>query len=121
MNNLANEVTKHFSDKKICMLSLQDSIDYEICKKFGTFLNKNGIKNTKIMSNLNYEGVINTIANLEYLIAMRFHANVIGIKAKIKTIPIDYDPKVEKLAEEYNLPYIQPNETDLNDFFSKID
>ena len=48
---------------------------------------------------------------------MRFHANVIGIKAGVKTLAINYDPKVKKLAEEYTLPCINLNQEDFSKEF----
>ena len=58
---------------------------------------------------------------MEYLIAMRFHANVVGIKAGVKTLAINYDPKVEKLALEYNLPLINLDDEDFSKQFDRLD
>ena len=37
---------------------------------------------------------------------MRFHAIIIGLLAEVKTLAINYDIKVEKIANEFNLPII---------------
>ena len=43
---------------------------------------------------------------------MRFHACLIGIKAGIRTIPINYDIKVETLAKEFDLNLIEMDNLD---------
>ena len=42
----------------------------------------------------------------DYLIAMRFHACLLGLKYGIKTLAISYDPKVETLAQNAKIPYL---------------
>lgn len=120
MQRLADEVSNRFSDKKIQLISLQDKLDLEICELFSTKLKGKGINNVEIISGLSVSGALETISNLEYLIAMRFHANVAGIKSGVKTLAINYDPKVEKLAIEYNLPLINLNDEDFSEQFKKL-
>lgn len=119
LQNLAEEICKNFSNKKIIILSLHDDIDKVLCEHFASILNNRGL-NTEVLSGLDLKEVFETISNLEYLIAMRFHAVVVGIKAGVKTLAINYDPKVEKLAKEYNLPMINFNQNDLNNEFQKL-
>ncbi len=107
LNILADEIAYSFKDKKIEIFSLQDSIDLNICKHFETILQQKGVENIEILSNLSINDVIQKISELKKLYAMRFHANVIGIKAGVDTVAINYDPKVEKLANEYNLRIIE--------------
>ena len=64
--------------------------------------------------------VLEKISNLEYLIAMRFHANVVGIKADVKTLAINYDTKVEKLANEYNIPLLNLDLSNLSEAFDRL-
>ena len=52
------------------------------------------------------ENIISNILELEYLIGMRFHALLIAIKAGIKCTAINYDIKVEKLAQDAKIPII---------------
>lgn len=120
LQKLADEVTKRFPYQKIEIISLQDSIDLEVCKTFEKLLKAKGLFNTEILSSLSINDAFKTLSELEYLIAMRFHANVIGIKAGVKTLAINYDPKVEKLANEYNLPYINLNENDFSKQFERL-
>lgn len=120
LKKLCDEVVKRFSDKKIKVISLQDSIDFEVCQRFGEMLKKNGLENVDVLTNLALNDVTDLISDLEYLIAMRFHANVIGIKSGVKTLAINYDPKVESLAKEYNLPMINLNDEDFSEEFDKL-
>ena len=106
LQRLANNVKENYADKKIQIISLQDSIDLHVCEKFAGMLKPLQVE---VLSGLSIDEVIETVSKLECLIAMRFHANVIAIKFGIKTIPINYDIKVKKLAEEYNLPLIELN------------
>ena len=119
LNKLADEIEKNFKDKRIVILSLQDSLDFEVCTRFSEILKSKNI-NSSVLSSLNINEVINQISKLEYLISMRFHANVIGIKAGVKTLAINYDPKVEKLAKEYNLPCINLNHEDFSKEFENL-
>ena len=120
LKKLADEVCKHFSDKHIVILPLQKSIDAEVCEKFAQILRENGINNISVQVGASLTEIIDTISDLEYLIAMRFHANVVGIKAGVKTLAINYDPKVEKLAQEYNLPLINLDDEDFSEQFDKL-
>lgn len=83
-------------------------------------LKNKGLNNIKVLKNLSLNEVFNTISDLEYLIAMRFHANVAGIKSGVKTLGINYDPKVENLALEYNLPMINLDDKDFSNEFDKL-
>lgn len=103
--NLANYVIRHFKDYKIELYSLQDSIDLAICNKFKTLIDNKFSVN--IYSDMSHDDVINRINNCEYLISMRFHSLVIALLSGVKSIAINYDIKIKKLAEEFNLPVIE--------------
>ena len=121
LKSLASAVSRKFYDKKIEIFSFQDSIDLDICERFKRMLQKNGIENVEVFHNLSINDVFEKIADLEYMIAMRFHANVAAIKCGVKCLAIDYDIKVKKLAEEYNLPIIELNQRDFTKEFEKLD
>lgn len=121
LNRLAEEIVKNFADKKIQIISLQDSVDLEVCEKFARILKINGRENNvEVVNNLTINDVFECISNLEYLVAMRFHANVVGIKAGVKTLAINYDIKVKKLAEEYNIPIVQMAQNDMDTEFKQL-
>ena len=50
--------------------------------------------------------IIVGISQLDYMIAMRFHAVLVAIKTGVKTLAINYDAKVAKLAYEAMLPLL---------------
>lgn len=118
--NLAKNVSKYFKDKNIEIFSLQENIDLAICEKFANYLKKEGLSNITVLNNLSINDVFEKISELEYMIAMRFHANVVAIKSGVKTLAINYDIKVQKLAEEYNLPIIELNQKNLSSEFKRF-
>ena len=120
LNALAEEVVKRFSDKKIEVLSFQDSIDLAICEKFARILYKKGLENVEVVKGLSVNEVFAKISDLEFLIGMRFHANVVAIKSGVKALAINYDIKVKKLADEYNLPLIELNQKDFSKEFNAL-
>lgn len=112
LNQLANLINNYYLDREIHLLSLQNKLDLDICNKLK---NKLKSKNVKVIENSSNEKIIEDISKLDVLIAMRFHACLIGIKNGVKLLPINYDIKVEQLAKEFdlncfNLEYIDLNE-----------
>lgn len=90
------------------LISLQDSLDLETTKEL-EFLMKtiNPEMHTNLVSDLSVNNAINLISSLDYLVAMRFHAVMVSLKAKVPTMAISYDPKVEILSKEFDIPYIK--------------
>ena len=120
ISELAKNINKYYSDKEINILSLQNHLDLEPCNKLKEELLKiNKNINVKVIENTSNDKIIEDISNLETLIAMRFHACLIAIKAGVKTIPINYDIKVETLAKEFNLDLIEMN--NFKTIFSSIE
>lgn len=104
---LARQIVKDFFDKKIQIFSLQDSIDLAVCERFERILSSlNPNIKTEVIHGLSNEQIVSKISNLEYMIAMRFHAIVVAMKMGIKSVAINYDTKVEKLAHEAGIPLI---------------
>ena len=111
--NLVKKVAKEFEDKEIYIYSLQDKQDKEICIRFETYLHMENPKvNTHVFYSMSISDLINSMQDLEYLIAMRYHAIMIGVKYGIKTLAINYDPKVETLSKYAQIPYINFDEYD---------
>ncbi len=108
MQNLAYTTAKYYSDKEIWLLSLQNTKDISVCKELKEKILKiNSNINIKIIENTDNNKVITDISKLDKLIAMRYHACVIAIKNGVNLLPIDYDIKVKKLAEDFNLETIE--------------
>ena len=107
LQKLAQQINKEFSGKEIEIYSFQDSLDLEVCKKFEKILKSiNPDINTKVIFNQTSQEILDKISQLEYMIAMRFHANLISVKYGVKTLAVSYDIKVEKFAEETQIPCI---------------
>ncbi len=105
LNKLADEVINNFADKEVLIFSFQDELDYTLCKEFQTKLTIRAphIK-TNVIKNDYPHNIVENFRTLEYLIGMRFHACLLALKFGIKTLAINYDEKVEKLAKSANLP-----------------
>lgn len=121
LNSLADEIIKRFPDKKIEIFSLQDSIDLDVCENFARILRKKDREeNIEVLSGLSINDVFEKISGLEYMIGMRFHANVVAIKSNVKTLAINYDIKIKKLADEYNIPIIELNQRNFIKEFDEL-
>ncbi len=106
LNNLADSIAEKFKDEEIKLLSLQDSLDFSVLESFSKKLEQKGVK-SKIYKNESILDIINLISGLEYLIGMRFHANLIAAKAGVKVLGINYDVKVENLAKMVGFPILE--------------
>ena len=123
LNNLAECISKYYGNNEIWLLSLQNSIDLSVCEKLKEKIHKlNPQINIKIIENTDNNKVIEDISKLNTLIAMRYHANVIAVKNNVKTVPVNYDIKVKKLAEDFNIECLELNSTkeEMDDCFKKI-
>ena len=77
--------------------------------------------NTEIVNLKSQNDIIVRISQLEYMIAMRFHAVLVAIKTGVKTIAITYDAKVAKLAYDALLPIITISiEDDMTQSFERV-
>ena len=104
IKQLADCINEYYKDKEIILLSLQNEQDLSVCNKLKQYLN-----NAVVYENTSNEKIIKDIASCEALIAMRYHACLIAIKNNVKLLPLSYDIKVENLAKEFNLNYIDLN------------
>lgn len=113
--NLAENINKNYSDKEILILSLQNKLDLDVCNKFNDILKGiNSNINSRVLENTSNEEVINIISSLKTLIAMRYHACLIGVKAQVNLLPINYDIKVESLANLFGLKTLSLSDLNQN-------
>ena len=119
---LAQQINKEFFDKEIEIYSFQDSLDLTVCKRFEEILKSiNSQINTTLIYNQSSQEILYKISKLDYMIAMRFHANLIALKYGIKTLAVCYDIKVEKLAQEAQIPYVSMNaDEDYDALFAQL-
>lgn len=103
--NLASEIAIKFKHEEVTLISLQDSVDLPVLEHFASILTGKGII-TRIQMNMSVAEAIHEISKLEYLIGMRFHANLIAVKAGVKVLGINYDIKVKTLSKNIGFPLI---------------
>lgn len=117
IDRLAQKVVNDFSDKEIEIFSFQDTLDKTVCSKFEKAIKllKPEIKTT-LYTGLTNEEIVSKLAKAQFLIAMRFHAIIIGLISKVKVLSINYDIKVEKISKEFNIPMIDLNKEFSNQF-----
>lgn len=120
IKELAKYVGIYFSDRKILIFSFQGSQDSKICWEFERELKSQwpDVK-TELKTAASMKKIIEDFSNLEYLVSMRFHACLLGLKYGIKVLPLTYDIKVDNLAKEFELPLIDVSDEplDYNDKF----
>lgn len=109
VEKLVDEIKTRFPDEEIKLISLQDSLDLPVLEKI----------EGKILKNLTVDEVIDEISSLKYLVAMRFHACLIGAKAGVNVVGINYDIKVKTLAQTLGFPLIELNGDGLKDGFEQ--
>lgn len=119
---LARQVAKNFSDKEVYIYSFQDELDLELCKQFeGNLKIANPLIKTKIVQAESIGNTVQSVSNLEYMIAMRYHACLLALKYGIKTLALSYDEKVEKLAERFCIPCSNLNDIEkLPEYFESM-
>jgi len=93
---------------KIKLFSLQKNVDFEICQNFRKKLT-GSLPDSEII--IVEDNIIEEISAVKKLVAMRYHALIIGIKAKVNCVAINYDIKVQTLAEKHSLPMLNFNDT----------
>jgi polysaccharide pyruvyl transferase CsaB len=119
LNKLAHSINKNFPNKTIKLISLQDSIDLPVLEKFAKKLENFGNK-TEIYKNLSIDNALTSITELEYLIAMRFHASLVAVKAGVKVLGINYDIKVSSLSNSVGFPSIELNQESIEKEFNEF-
>lgn len=123
LKDIAKAVNSHFGNDKyqITLISLQDTQDLDAIKNLEQALKSiNKDIDIKIASKLSINDAINIISELDYCIAMRYHACLISIKFNIPTLAISYDPKVEILSKQSEIPYLSLDDLDEADLSQKI-
>ena len=116
LNSLADNVLFNYPNRKIELFVFQKSIDEKICKQFAQLLySKNQNIDIEIVYYNNRAEIFKRVSQLECMIAMRFHAIILALKAGIRVSAINYDIKVEKLAKEASIPLISLNDS-INDY-----
>lgn len=119
LEKLANKIAEKFPNEEIKIYSLQDSLDYEISQKFQNLLESKNVK-SKFYNKMSVETAINELSNLEYLIGMRFHADLVAAKAGVKVLGINYDVKVLNLSKHIGFPILGLEQEEFNKEFEEL-
>ena len=100
----------------------QDALDLEICKHFEAQLKLvNPQIKTVLKNGLDIDETIQSFANLDYLIGMRYHACLLALKYGTPTLALSYDEKVEKIAKRFDLPCsFLDDEDKLEQYFKEL-
>jgi polysaccharide pyruvyl transferase CsaB len=106
---LAKLIAQKYNSHKIEILSLQDEKDLEVCQKLHNAF-KNHKIDAKVLHSLSTKEISEAIASAKSIIAMRYHACLIGLKQGLNILALSYDEKVTNLAKEFNLPYVYVDE-----------
>lgn len=119
---LAQKVNQNFSDKEILIYSFQDAIDLSVCKDFEKQLKVvNSSIRTQVVSSMSIDDTVTSFAQLDYLIAMRYHACLLALKFGIPTMALSYDEKVEKIAKRFDLPCSMLDDEDkFEEYFERM-
>ena len=119
---LAREINKNFSDREIYIYSFQDALDLDICKHFEAQLKLvNPQIKTKLLPAMSIDETVQSFSNLDYVIAMRYHACLLALKYGIPTLALSYDEKVEKIAKRFNVPCSFLNDEEkLGEYFTQL-
>lgn len=119
IKELAKYIGVYFGDRKIKIFSFQNSQDSNLAYQFEYWLKAQcaDIK-TEVVIPTSHRHLLEEFSHLEYLFAMRYHAVLIALKMGIKVLPISYDVKVQNLAMEFNIPYVEAAEE--SDYYSYI-
>lgn len=119
---LAREINKNFADKEIYIYSFQDALDLELCKHFEAQLKLvNPQIKTKLLPAMSIDETIQSFSNLDYIIAMRYHACLLALKYGIPTLALSYDEKVEKIAKRFDIPCSFLNDEEkLGEYFEQL-
>jgi len=123
LKNLAEAINSSFNSKEyqLILISLQDVQDLDVTKRFEEIMKEiNSSFEVITASDLSICEVSNLISQLNFFIAMRFHANLISIKFNIPTFAISYDPKVESLSINTEIPFISVKNMNLAEITDNI-
>lgn len=102
---LAESINTSFKGQNVLLslISLQDKSDISVLEAIKPYFKD---IETKVIGGLTLHETIDCISNLDYLIAMRYHACLIAAKYSVPFLAISYDPKVKSLSKEANAPYV---------------
>ena len=106
---LAKLIIQKYKSYQIEILSLHDDLDLGVCQKLYDKL-QNNVVSVSVLQGLSTKEIVEAIASARSMIAMRYHACLVGLKQGLNVLPLSYDEKVTSLAKEFGLPYVYVDE-----------
>lgn len=115
-NDIAKTINK-LIDKgySIDLISLHKNKDEKVLNYIFERIDKK--KYVSLYKGKNYRQVMNRIGEARIMIGMRLHANIFALINDVPIITINYDPKIEALAHDFEQPIIY---TDDKNIYNKI-
>lgn len=108
---LAKYIDMFFGDQEIRIYSFQNKSDAKECYALEKYIKQRNMRiKTKVVLYKNTNQILDEFSKLKYLIAMRLHANILGLKYGIKTVPVSYSVKVRNLAYEFDIKHLEASE-----------
>ncbi len=96
---------------EMLLMPFQEAQDVPVLKQLAAALNHLDPQIT--ISWLSPQDVVQSLPSLNFLVAMRFHALLLGLtQNRFPLFAIAYDPKVKALAEQCGVPYALPENLD---------
>ena len=102
---LADSIKKNCLEKDIKVFSLHNKFDVENCYKLINILKEKGVE-AKFLSARSIDDTIAIFNNSKYVISTRFHGVLVANALKSRTFALSYDKKVETIAKELEIDYI---------------
>jgi len=109
INILAKLISEKYRHTKIEILPLQEEKDLEVCEKLYEELREKQLDVT-LLKQLTTKEVTEVLTSARSIIAMRYHACLVGLKHNANVLALSYDEKVTNLAQKFELPYIYVDE-----------
>ncbi|TCK93464.1 polysaccharide pyruvyl transferase CsaB [Natranaerovirga hydrolytica] len=85
---------------KVDLIAMEKESDRKVLNRIHTHFMKNN--KVRIISSDQYMELFEAIGTSKFLIGMRLHANIFALINKRPIIALNYDPKVEALAKDFN-------------------
>ena len=91
------------NDIEILLIPMHYPEDLEICQKIREMVGKED--SHILQAKYTAEEIMGIIGNLKMMIAMRLHSLIYAATRKVPMMGLIYDPKVEGLLRELEIPY----------------
>lgn len=108
---IAKLIAEKYPHTKIEILPLHEEKDFEICEKLYEELRELKL-DAELHKHLTTKEVTEVLTSARSIIAMRYHACLVGLKHNANILALSYDEKVNNLAQKFDIPYVYVDEKD---------